>query len=122
MANKIKRPPTSDAAEIIHRRYIEGNPEMEALVEQERANARIAMAVYDLRASLGLSQREFAKRVKTTASVICRLEDGDYEGHSTSMLERIAAALDQTLQMEVRFVPKAARRAKDIASKHHRPS
>jgi len=122
MANKIKRPPTDDAVEILHRRYIEGNPEMEALVEQERANARIAMAVYDLRASLGLSQREFAKRVKTSASVICRLEDANYEGHSTGMLERIAAALDQTLQMEVRFVPKAARRAKGVASKLHRLS
>jgi ribosome-binding protein aMBF1 (putative translation factor) len=105
MANKTKRPPTADAAEILHRRYVEGRPEMHALVEQERANAKIAQAIYDLRASLGLSQREFAKRVKTSASVICRLEDAEYEGHSTGMLERIASALGQTLQMEVRFVP-----------------
>jgi ribosome-binding protein aMBF1 (putative translation factor) len=122
MANKTKRPPTDDAVEILHRLFIEGDPEMEALVEQERTNARIAQAIYDLRTRLGLSQREFARRVKTTASVICRLEDGDYEGHSTSMLERIAAALDQTLQMEVRFVPKAARRVKRAASQPHRPS
>ncbi|HBI45420.1 MAG TPA: transcriptional regulator [Planctomycetales bacterium] len=108
MANKTKRPPTTDALEILRRRYVEGRPEMHALVEQERANAKIAQAIYDLRTSLGLSQREFAKRVKTSASVICRLEDAEYEGHSTGILERIASALDQTLQMEVRFVSKKA--------------
>lgn len=50
-----------------------------------------------------MSQRELAKRVGTTASVICRLEDADYEGHSLSMLRRIAAALDR--RIEIRFVP-----------------
>ncbi len=39
----------------------------------------------------------------TTASVICRLEDADYEGHSMAMLRRIAAALKK--RVEVRFVP-----------------
>jgi transcriptional regulator with XRE-family HTH domain len=50
-----------------------------------------------------LSQRQFAKVVGTTASVICRLEDADYEGHSLSMLQRIAAALDS--RVEIRIVP-----------------
>ena len=47
----------------------------------------------------GLSQRELAKRAGTTASVICRLEDADYEGHSLAMLRRIAAALDRRLEI-----------------------
>jgi transcriptional regulator with XRE-family HTH domain len=51
----------------------------------------------------GLSQRQLAKLVGTTASVICRLEDTDYEGHSLAMLRRIAAALHQ--RVEIRFVP-----------------
>ncbi len=34
---------------------------------------------------------------------ICRLEDADYEGHSLSLLKRIAAALNKRL--EIRFVP-----------------
>ena len=51
----------------------------------------------------GLSQRESAKLVGTTASVICRLEDADYEGHSLAMLNRIAAALNP--RVEIRFVP-----------------
>ena len=43
------------------------------------------------------------KRRLTTASVICRLEDADYEGHSLAMLNRIAAALNR--RVEIRFVP-----------------
>ena len=43
------------------------------------------------------------KLVGTTASVICRLEDADYEGHSLAMLNRIAAALDK--RVEIRFLP-----------------
>ena len=41
-------------------------------------------------------------RVGTTASVICRLEDADYEGHSLAMLRRIAAALNK--RVEIRFI------------------
>jgi hypothetical protein len=44
-----------------------------------------------------------AKLVGTTPSAICRLEDADYEGHSLAMLNRIAAALKQ--RVEIRFVP-----------------
>jgi transcriptional regulator with XRE-family HTH domain len=51
----------------------------------------------------GLSQRALAKLVGTTASVICRLEDADYEGHSMAMLNRIAAALNK--RVEIHFVP-----------------
>ena len=57
----------------------------------------------DLRTKTGLSQRAMARKAGTTASVICRLEDADYEGHSLAMLRRIAAALDK--RVEIRFVP-----------------
>ena len=49
-----------------------------------------------------MSQRDLAERVETSASAICRLEDGDYEGHAVSLLKRVAAALDR--RVEVRFV------------------
>ena len=45
------------------------------------------------RKKAGLSQRQLAELVGTTASVICLLEDADYQGHSLSMLRRIASAL-----------------------------
>lgn len=92
-----------DALEILYDRYIRGNPEQEASLEEERANLEIARKIYDLRTKAGLTQKELAKRVGTTASVISRLEDADYEGHSLSMLRRIASALGK--KVEIRFVP-----------------
>lgn len=75
---------------------------MLAMLEEERANAEIARSIYKLRTDAGLSQRELAKLVRTSASAICRLEDADYEGHSLGMLRRIAAALNK--RVEIRFV------------------
>ena len=98
-----KRKPSSDAREILYRRYYEGKPGRLAALEQERANAQVAREIYALREKAGLTQRELAKLVGTTPSVISRLEDTDYEGHSLSMLRRIAAALDR--RVEIRFVP-----------------
>lgn len=97
-----KRKPTTDAVEILHRRYFEGRPEMMATLEEERANAEIARKIYNLRTRAGLTQQELATLVGTTASVVCRLEDSDYDGHSLSMLRRIAAALNK--RVEIRFL------------------
>jgi len=104
------REPTSDAVKILHGRYFDGKSKKQALLEEERANATVARQIYDLRTEAGLSQRELAKMVGTTASVICRLEDADYDGHSLAMLRRIAAALDKTVQ--IIFLPIARRAAK----------
>lgn len=98
-----KRKPTTDALEILHRRYYEGKPQRLAELEEARANAEVAQKIYELREKAGLTQDELAKLVGTTPSVISRLEDADYEGHSLSMLRRIAAALDK--RVEIRFVP-----------------
>jgi DNA-binding XRE family transcriptional regulator len=94
---------TTDAIEIIHERYFRGKPEMLAMLEEVRANEDIARKIYDLRMAAALTQRQLAKLVGTTASVICRLEDADYEGHSLAMLNRIAAALNK--QVKIQFVP-----------------
>ena len=96
-----KRKPTADALEILHRRYYEGRPDRLSALEEERANAEIARNIYMLRSKAGLTQQQLARLVGTTPSVICRLEDADYEGHSLSMLRRIAAALDT--RIEIRF-------------------
>ena len=100
---------TSDALKIIDRRFF-ATPETHAELEDARASAAVARQIHALRKHVGLTQRELAKLVGTTHSVISRLEDDDYEGHSLSMLRRIAAALGK--RIEVRFVPtKKARSA-----------
>jgi ribosome-binding protein aMBF1 (putative translation factor) len=70
---KLKSP----ALQFTYDRYIKGRPEREASYEAELANAEVARKLYDLRTKAGLSQRELARLVGTTASVICRLEDAD---------------------------------------------
>lgn len=100
-----KKTKTTDAIAILHKRYYEGKPERLASLAKERVNAKVAQAIYDLRTRAGLNQRQLARLVGTTASVICRLEDSDYEGHSLTMLQRIAAALNNRL--EISFIPKS---------------
>lgn len=91
-----------DAVEILDRRYFEGKPKRIAELEEERANAEVARKIHELREAAGMTQAQLAKLVGTTPSVISRLEDADYEGHSLSMLRRIAASLNK--RVEIRFV------------------
>ena len=100
---KTRNKTTRDAVEILHKRYFEGEAEMMELLEEERQQAEIAQQIYDLRTAAGLTQRELAARVGTTASVICRLEDANYDRYSLVMLRRIATALDS--RVIVRFSP-----------------
>ena len=94
---------TSNAVEILHRRYYKGKPERISQLEKARAEDELARKIFELREQAGLTQERLAKMVGTTASVISRLEDSDYEGHSLTMLKRIAAAVDK--RVEIRFLP-----------------
>ena len=98
-----KKKVTTNALEIIDREFINGKPSRMAELDQMRADDAIARKIVELRTKANLTQRALAKLVGTTASVICRLEDADYEGHSLAMLNRIAAALHR--RVEIRFVP-----------------
>ena len=93
----------SNASKFLYNRFIAGDPKREAEYEEEVLNAEIARKIYQLRTKAGLTQQELADRVGTSKSAISLLEDADYEGHSLSMLKRIATALDK--RMEIRFLP-----------------
>ncbi len=92
---------SSDSVRILHHRYIKDHPGRKAYLQQERIHAQVAQLIYDLRKEAGLSQKQLAEMVGTTQSVISRLEDSDYDGHSLSMLERITKTLDKQLRIEV---------------------
>jgi DNA-binding XRE family transcriptional regulator len=104
-----KRKATRDAVEVLDRRYQEGKRQRRAALEEARADDAVARKIFELRTRAGLTQRQLARLVGTTASVICLLEDADYQGHSMAMLTRIAAALNQ--RVEIRFVPLKANAA-----------
>ena len=82
-------------------------PEMQRRFEEEVANREVAQKIFQLRDKAGISQAELARRVGTTQSVISRLEDADYDGHSLALLNRIAAALER--RVEIRFVSRKRR-------------
>lgn len=94
---------TSDALQILHKRYVNGDKRKEELLQAEREISNIAEQIYNLRIQAGLTQAQLAKLIGTTQSGISRLEDGDYNGQTLATLQRIAASLNQ--KVEVRFVP-----------------
>ena len=104
-----KRKNSSATLQYVHRRFFTGQPERLAELEEARASAKVARKVYELRTKAKLTQKELAVRVGTTPSVISRLEDDDYDGHSLGMLHRIAAALNK--RVEIRFVALKGKRA-----------
>ena len=78
-------PKTKDAIEILKRRR-EKDKELKKLYEEEKMSFSVSLAIRKAREKEGLTQAALAKKVGTTQSVISRLEDADYEGHSLSML------------------------------------
>ncbi len=91
-----------DAVDQLIEKFVGEDRDRQAMLDEEIVNVEAAQLVYDLRKKAGLSQRALAKKVGTTASVICRVEQADYES-SLPMLRRIAGALNRRL--ELRAVP-----------------
>ena len=95
------------ASEILKRKT-GVDPDTDAEMLQIAEDYRIAQMIHDAREAAGMTQTELAKAVGTTQSVISQLEDADYEGHSLSMLRRIAKALHR--RVEIRMVPEDSKR------------
>ena len=53
----------------------------------------VALQIAALREEAGLSQKDLARKLKTSQQQISRLESPDYEGHSLRMLRRLAKVL-----------------------------
>ena len=98
---------TRDALKILDR--VTGDDrELRHRIAREKLNTQVARMIYEARTRAKLSQRHLAELVGTRLPVIARLEDADYRGHSVSMLQRIAGALNKRL--DVRFVQPGPRR------------
>ena len=104
-----KRKTTKDAVKILHSRYIKGKPKRLESLKKEHEALDIAGQIYNIRKQADLSQKQLANLVGTTQSVISRLEDADYSGHSLQMLNRIASVLHY--KVEVRLIPEKPVRA-----------
>lgn len=77
-------------------RYLEEQLKDPAFAERfKRAGEAwdVALQIAALRQRAGLSQKDLAKLLKTSQQQVSRLESTGYEGHSLSMLRRVAEAL-----------------------------
>jgi ribosome-binding protein aMBF1 (putative translation factor) len=69
----------------------------------------LALLTGEMREDAGLAQAELTKKVRTTQSVIARLEDAEYAGHSLRMLERIATVCGVRLKLHAENKPNFVR-------------
>jgi len=61
----------------------------------------VALKLAAFRKEAGLSQKELARKVGTSQQQISRLESPSYEGHSLSMLRRVAEVLGATVHVDI---------------------
>ena len=90
-------------------RYLEEqmrDPEFAARFERAGEAWDVALQLAALRQQAGLSQRELARRLKTSQQHISRLESPGYEGHSLANLRRVAGVLHA--RVRVTFEPEEA--------------
>ena len=61
----------------------------------------VAIQLAALREKAGLSQKDLARKLKTSQQNISRLESPAYEGHSLTMLRRVAEVLGATIRVTI---------------------
>lgn len=75
------------------------DPEFRKLYEETQPEFEIAKSIIRTRIKNKITQKELAKRMNTTQSVVSRLEQGR-TSPSIALLKKVAAALNTTLQIQ----------------------
>jgi len=91
---------TTNAVDILKKR-LGDSPERRQQIDQEKERLSAACLIHEARTRAGLTQKELAEKVGTKQSVISRMENADYEGHTLSMLMKVAEALDMRLHLSL---------------------
>lgn len=78
------------------------DPEFKKLYEESQPEFEIAKAIIRARIERKMTQKELAKRMHTTQSVISRVEQAG-TSPSISFLKRVAKALNASLQVQFKF-------------------
>jgi len=73
----------------------------------------VAIQLAALREKAGLSQKDLARKLKTSQQNISRLESPSYEGHSLTMLRRVAEVLGATIRVTI--APKEESKAMSLS-------
>jgi len=99
------------------------DPAFSARFEEAGEAWDVAMQIAALRKESGLSQKELAKRVGTSQQQISRLESPGYEGHSLSMIRRVAEVLGASVRVRIQRHKRPMKHAvaeNEVAYKHKR--
>ena len=113
-----KRRFRSAAVQELYEELIGDDAAAQEQFEEGLVNIEAAQLLYDMRRKAGLSQRELARRVGTSASAINRLESADYDGHTIAMVRRIATALNRRLELHAVPIKRAPAKARTLAKAH----
>ena len=111
----MKRKFKSPGVQELYDDLIGDSPAAQEEFEEGLVNVEAAQLIYDMRTKAGLTQRELARKVGTSASAINRLESADYEGHTIAMVRRIATALSRRLELRAVRVRKSSTKARHAA-------
>lgn len=79
------------------------NPDFRQAYKEEQEALQLATKIMRLRQKLGLSQKEFAKRMQTSQQAVSRIESGKHEGFTYKTLKKIAEATGSRLRID--FLP-----------------
>ena len=77
------------------------NPEFKKAFEKEEIFASLAIQIAQIRQKQGLSQRDLAKRLKTTQQTVSRIEDTNNNSLSLNTLLKLAGVLRKSLKIEL---------------------
>ena len=83
---------SSDAVEWAYNRYIRGNPEREASLEEAGRQSDLAQQVYDIRNKLRMTRDDLAEFSGFTPETIEDIEESDYDGDWDEAMTRINRA------------------------------
>ena len=76
-------------------------PEFKKTFEKEETFSSLAIQIAQIRQNQGLSQRELAKRLRTTQQTVSRLEDTSNTSLSLNTLLKLAGVLHKQLKIEL---------------------
>ena len=85
-------------SKIVRERMASSPTYRRAFLETQR-QIDLAVLAREMREAARLTQHQLADRIKTSQSVIARLEDAEYAGQSLPLLKRIAAACNVDLSL-----------------------
>lgn len=81
----------------IFRQRAKKNPKLQTAYIEEKKKYHIACKIRECRKRKHLTQKQLATLIETTQSVISRLENAEYTGHSLSILKKIAKVTNEPI-------------------------